>query len=118
MNGVIRWRISGVRANLVPRQPVVGEDLPRGGRAAEGMGLGLPVVLEPEGRQADARALGLRPAAAEQIRAAGRAERLRRTALGGIRAQQLLALEEPDRARRRSSAHGSVPTGDALAELA
>src|SRR5207244_10191977 len=69
-------------------------------------------------RRPDARDLRLRPAAAEEVRAAGAAERLR-AANGGLeRLQQFLALENPDRLRRHAPIHGSDAARELLAAFA
>src|SRR5262245_5832484 len=98
MNGTIRWVISGC-ALVVPRQTVVGEDLPCGDRADERVALGLPVVVGAEGAQPDARGLRCGPAAAEEVRAADRAKALRRPAVRRVRREELCALEHVDRVR-------------------
>src|SRR6187397_1939612 len=59
MNGTILCAISLGRALVVPRQAVVGEDLPRGDRADERVSLGLAVVVETEGAEPYARGLRL-----------------------------------------------------------
>src|SRR5262245_27113651 len=117
MNGKIRCGMSG-RAHVVPREAVVGKDLPRRRRADDGVRFRLAVVLDPERAQAHARAPGLGPAAAEEVRPTDRAERLRRPALGCVRGEKLPALEHADRISPRAAADGPVATGDALAELA
>src|SRR6188508_2296355 len=117
MNGTIRCAISG-RALVVPRQAVVGEDLPCGGRADERVALGLAVVVEAERAQSDARGLRLGPAAAEEVRAADGAEALRRPAVRRVRREEIRTLEHADRVRLHAAAHRAVPAGDPLAERA
>src|SRR4029077_11185595 len=57
--------------------------------------------------------VGLRPASAEQVRAADRAERLRGAFLGLVGAEQLLALED----RHLLAAQAAVRGADAAGEL-
>src|SRR3954471_2325439 len=104
-------------------EPVVRQRLPAGDRPGVDVlrgGAGERVV---DRAQADARLVGLGPAAAEQVRAADRAERLRGALLGLVGAEQLLAGEErdllaADAAVRGADAAGELLAGGAVAERA
>src|SRR5262245_43736635 len=106
------------RSDVVPREPVVGKDLPGGDRADERVRLGSAVVVETEGRKPHAGRLGVRPSAAEEVRAAHRTERLRRSTLGRVRGEKVGAFEQVYRVRVRATAHRSVSARDPLAVLA
>src|SRR5207248_1466608 len=71
-----------------------------------------------ERRDADAAVLGVRPAAAEKVRTAGEAERLRASLRRLVRLDQVLSLQDPDRRRRHADVHGSAAAGELLAAFA
>ena len=80
----------------------------------------LGLLLQPfvDRAQPDAALLGLRPAAAEQIRAAARAERLRTAFVRLVRRQELAALSDLDRLAPGAPVGGSDPARDPLARRA
>ena len=65
--------------------------------------------------QPDAGLVRLGPAAAEQVRAADRAERLRGAFLGLVGAEQLLALEDRDLLAAQTAVRGADAAGELLA---
>src|SRR4249920_629620 len=81
----------------VPRQAVLGELVPRSARIDEGVVLGPDLRIAVQRTEANRDLVAVRPVAAEEARAAVRAEDLpRRPALGPEDAQQLLAREQPE----------------------
>src|SRR3954447_20243384 len=106
-------RRAGLAAAVDALEAVLGQRLPGGDGADVDVLLRRSGELIIDRAEPHARLVGLRPAAAEEVRPAHRAERLGRALLRLVRAQELLAREDRDLV----AADAAVRRADAAGEL-
>src|SRR2546421_3906663 len=105
-------------ALLVALEPVVRQRLPTRDRAHPDVVGRLSLERVVDRAQANAGAVGLRPAAPEQVRPADRAERLRGSLGRLVGAKKLLAGDDRDEAARDAAVGGAGAAGELLAACA
>src|SRR6266516_2505952 len=100
---------------LVMLETVVRKHLPARQGAGPDVAGGPALERVVDRAEADARALGLGPAAAEQVRAADRAERLRCSLRRPVGAEELLAGDDRDAVARDAAIRGAAAAGELFA---